>query len=136
MPADITANDLKKAVDKHYRFNNFIDDNLFYKLVYSDCKVVKTIPGSEEAFTLKCYKDEIDMQYSRITLYVCLLWYYFDRIMSDLSDEELTHATFEGCKITQEQESTLFSHFTLLLPTHIFWSMIKRKWLKCSLNFH
>ena len=58
---------IKKAVEKHHRFNKDIikhDNPKFYYLLYSDKKKADTLPGCSEAFTLKRYKDEIDKPYS------------------------------------------------------------------------
>ena len=63
VPQCIGTDDLLgKAVDKHNRFNNDVitsSNKAFYHLLYRDKNRVLTLPGSEEPFTLKRYKDEI-----------------------------------------------------------------------------
>ncbi len=82
---------LTKAVEKHTRFNqNLVDRTKIYRLLYADNKEVTTIPGTEEPFTLKKYKEEIDKPYSRITFFLCSSTDLFEsRFESDSSDEEL-----------------------------------------------
>ena len=101
VPEVIASNDLlEKAVEKHSRFNNSLIKNYpkSYRLVYGDTKEVKSIPGFEEPFTLKRYKEEIDKPYCRITFYLCSSSDYLDNIMSscisESFDEELTHSIY------------------------------------------
>ena len=63
---------LKRAVDKHNRFNNLISSMLpsSYRLLYHDKSELKTFPGSDEKFVLPPYKEEIDKSYGRITFYL------------------------------------------------------------------
>ena len=72
---NITSEDLlEKAVEKHSRFHKDVvqsNKKAFYQLLYADKNKVSTLPGSDEPFTLKRYKEEIDKPYSRITVYVC-----------------------------------------------------------------
>ena len=88
VPQCIGTDDLLgKAVDKHNRFNNDVitsSNKAFYHLLYGDKNRVLTLPGSEEPFTLKRYKDEIDKPYSRITLYLCSCSDYTDSILFGL----------------------------------------------------
>ncbi|CAB3990968.1 Hypothetical predicted protein [Paramuricea clavata] len=63
---------LTKAVEKHTRFNqNLVDRARIYRLLYADYEEVTTIPGTEDPFTLKKYKEEIDKPYTRITFFLC-----------------------------------------------------------------
>jgi hypothetical protein len=63
---------LTKAVEKHTRFNqNLVDRAIIYRLLYADYEEVTTIPGTEDPFTLKKYKEEIDKPYTRITFFLC-----------------------------------------------------------------
>ena len=56
---------------------------VFYQLLYADKNKVNTLPGSDEPFTLKRYKEEMDKPYSRITFYLCSSSYYFDSVLGD-----------------------------------------------------
>lgn len=101
VPETISSDDLlKKAVEKHSRFNNTLITNSpeSYRLVYGDTKEVKTIPGCEEPFTLKRYKEEIGKAYSRIAFYLCSSSDYLEHIMnsSDSSDEELIRSIYSA----------------------------------------
>lgn len=75
VPATITYDELlTKAVEKHHRFNKDIIKNskkTFYYLLYGDKSKANTLPGCDEPFTLRRYKEEIDKPYTRITLYLC-----------------------------------------------------------------
>ena len=102
VPQSIGTDDLLgKAVDKHNRFNNEVitsSNKAFYHLLYGDKNWVLTHPGSEEPFTLKRYKDEIDKPYSRISLYLCSCSDHTDSILFWLgaeskSDLELSDVT-------------------------------------------
>jgi len=53
----------------------------FYQLLYADKNKVNTLPGSDEPFTLRRYKEEIDKPYSRITFYLCSSSDYFDSVL-------------------------------------------------------
>ena len=80
---------LKRAVDKHNRFNNnFISSTLpsWYRLLYHDKSEVKTLPESDEKFVLQRYREEIDKSYGRITFYLCS------------KDEYLDNLLYEPCK--------------------------------------
>lgn len=82
---------IQKAVEKHHRFNKDIikhDDKKFYYLLYSDKKKADTLPGCDEAFTLKRYKEEIDKPYSRITFFLCSRSDYVASIFNDLFDSD------------------------------------------------
>ena len=88
LTADITAEDLlAKAVEKHSRFHKDViqsNNKVFYQLLYADKNPVRTLPGTDETFTLKRYKEEIDRPYSRITFYICPSSDYFDSVLGDL----------------------------------------------------
>ena len=78
---------LKKAVDKHIRFNNNLISSMLpssYRLLYHDKSEVKTLPGSEE----KRYREEIDKSYGRITFYLCSTDDYLDNLLCEDEDEE------------------------------------------------
>ena len=84
---NITSEDLlEKAVEKHSRFHKDVvqsNKKAFYQLLYADKNKVSTLPGSDEPFTLKRYKEEIDKPYSRITFYLCSSSDYFDSVLGD-----------------------------------------------------
>ena len=78
---------LKKAVDKHNRFNNNLISSMLpssYRLLYHDKSEVKTLPGSEK----KRYREEIDKSYGRITFYLCSTDDYLDNLLCEDEDEE------------------------------------------------
>ena len=53
---------------------------------------VKSIPRSEEPFTLRRYKEEIGKSYSKISFFLCSLADYLEHtINSSLSDEDEQH---------------------------------------------
>ena len=70
---DIDSQQLRtKAVEKHARFNNnLINSATINRLLYPGCKQVLNLPGSNEPFFLKKYKQELYKPYSRITFYLC-----------------------------------------------------------------
>ena len=84
---NITSEDLlEKAVEKHSRFHKDVvqsNKKAFYQLLYADKNKVSTLPGSDEPFTLKRYKEEIDKPYLRITFYLCSSSDYFDSVLCD-----------------------------------------------------
>ena len=84
---DVTSEDLlDKAVEKHSRFHKDVvesNNKALYQLLYADKSIVSSLPGSDEPFTLKRYKEEIDKPYSRITFYLCPSSDYFDSVMAD-----------------------------------------------------
>ncbi|XP_068739213.1 uncharacterized protein [Montipora capricornis] len=86
---NITSEDLlEKAVEKHSRFHKDVfqsNKKVFYQLLHADKNKVSTQPGSDEPFTLKRYKEEIDKPYSRITfyMYLCSSSDYFDSVLHD-----------------------------------------------------
>ena len=84
---DVTSEDLlAKAVEKHSRFHKDVvesNNRELYQLLYADKSTVSTLPGCDEPFTLKRYKEEIDKPYSRITFYLCPSSDYFDSVMAD-----------------------------------------------------
>ena len=84
---NITLKDLlEKAVAKHTHFHKDVvqsNKKAFYQLLYADKSKVSTLPGSDEPFTLKSYKEEIDKPYSRIRFYLCSSSDYFDSVLHD-----------------------------------------------------
>lgn len=81
---------LRKAVDKHNRFNNNLISSTHpssYRLLYQDKTEVKTLPGSDENFVLRRYQEEIGKSYGRITFYLCSVDDYFDNLMYALVSE-------------------------------------------------
>ena len=101
---------LKNGVEKHARFNNnLIDHRESYSLLYPNYKEVMIIPGTQEPFTLKKYKQEIDKPYSRITFFLCSSSEYMDSVFGgcdngpDSTDDELpvydTLTTASKCNV-------------------------------------
>ena len=62
----LSAGSLKHS--NHYQFFCSSED---YILLYPDQKVVTSIPGSEELFTVKKYKKELAKPCSKLDLYLC-----------------------------------------------------------------
>ena len=84
---------LNTAVEKHSRFNsNFISNNPeIYRLLFGShgrLHEVRTIPGSEEPFVLRRYKEEIGKPYSKISFYICSLADFLEYTMNTSSSEE------------------------------------------------
>lgn len=69
-PVATTEEIIQKAVIKHKAFNQYFEETT-YKLLYPDGKIISTVPGSTETFTLKSYKEALGKSYQRITLYLC-----------------------------------------------------------------
>ena len=61
---------LSAAVRKHQTFNSLFNPTLNYKLVHKDLRVADKIPGSDEVFSVKAYKDNLGISYSRMRLYI------------------------------------------------------------------
>ena len=91
-PKSCNSEDLiKRAVDKHNRFNNNLISSTLpssYSLLYHDKSEVKTLPGSDEKFVLQRYKEEIDKSYGRITFYLCSTDDYLDNLLYEDEDEK------------------------------------------------
>lgn len=82
---------LQKAVEKHLKHDRSMVEGIEYTLVYPDGSEVLSMPGSEEPFVLKKYKDEVGRTYSRITLYLTTKSdYLFNEVRSvqDLVDSD------------------------------------------------
>jgi len=78
---------LKKAVDKHNRFNNDLISSTLpssYRMLCHDKSEVTTLPGSQE----KRYREEIGKSYGRITFYLCSTYDYLDNLLCEDEDEE------------------------------------------------
>ena len=104
---------LKKSVEKHHRFNKDLvkhDSETFYHLLYNDKKKATILPGSDEPFILKRYKEEIDKPYSRISLYLCTVSDYVSSIFNDLpysdSDSEFDQSDEIQMKDETEVQDT------------------------------
>jgi hypothetical protein len=113
---------LDKAVEKHSCFNSSLISNIpsMYKLLYGNIAQVqaaKTIPGSEEPFSLKRYKEEIGKPYSKISFYICPLTDYLEDFInsSSSSDEQMCDNSASGG--TQEQnQSNSVEELTVISP--------------------
>ena len=107
---------LKKSVEKHHRFNKDLvkhDSETFYHLLYNDKKRATMLPGSDEPFTLKRYKEEIDKAYSRISLYLCTVSDYMSSIFNDLlhSDSDSEFDESDGIQMKDETEVENTTHY-------------------------
>lgn len=52
-------------------YPNLYNEDDFYNLTYECGRVIETLPGSTESFTLHRYKEELGKDYKRITLFLC-----------------------------------------------------------------
>lgn len=96
----LTVNDLigkeellNKAVEKQSRFNSVLISNKprLYKLLFGNharVQEVTTIPGSDEPFTLRRYKEEIGKPYSKITFFLCSLVDFLAHSINTSSSDE------------------------------------------------
>lgn len=91
---------LRRAVEKHNRFNVISRSELSYSLLYQDKSEVKTLPGRDEKFTLQRYKEEIDKSYNRVTFYLCSTDDFLDHLMYAMDagqdDNEFDTSDFES----------------------------------------
>ena len=77
---------IKKAVEKHSRFNRKLSDNPEeYYLLYPDKTRVDKLPGMEEDFTVERFKEELGKPYDRITLYLCKVTDFGNNMTSELA---------------------------------------------------
>ena len=62
----------KKAEDKWKAYHsNHYEEGEEYLLLLEDGKEAVFLPGSKEFFSLKRYRDELDKDYKRMTLFLC-----------------------------------------------------------------
>ncbi|XP_028404902.1 uncharacterized protein LOC114527451 [Dendronephthya gigantea] len=59
------------ALTKREAYDKSFDTKLSWNLVYPDGQPCSTLPGQEEEFTLRKYKEDLGKPYNRITLYLC-----------------------------------------------------------------
>ena len=78
---------LRVARQKHCAFNKRFNDRGTYILAYKDGSEVVNVPGTEEPFSLKRYKDESGFNYARITLYLQPTRVTFSEVLSVLGDD-------------------------------------------------
>ena len=95
---NISADDLlKKAVEKHTRFNKDVitsGDTTLYFLLFADKTMVENIPGSDEPFMLRKYKEAIDKSYTRITMYLCKRSDHLDTVLAEFDSDTLDNEEF------------------------------------------
>ena len=117
VPATVTYEDLlAKAVEKHHRFNKGIikhDRKSSYYILYGDKSRATYLPGCNEPFTLKRYKEEIDKPYTRMTLYLCLSSDHFTSIWNDFDHD---YDTEGSCSDTNEEIADTFSEVQPINP--------------------
>lgn len=78
---------LKVARRKHCAFNKRFNDRGTYKLAYKDGSEVVNVPGTEEPFSLKRFKEESGFNYARIILYLQPTRVSFSEVLSVLRDD-------------------------------------------------
>ena len=64
---------LEAALEKRANFDQYFCRYENHVLLYPDQKVVDTIPGTNEEFTVLKYKNALGKPYSRLNLYICKL---------------------------------------------------------------
>ena len=95
----INQDELKtRAAVKHSTFNNVIKNvPSAYKLLYPDKRLLDKLPGTDNGFRLKAYKEALGKPYSQITFFLTSETDYFDYIFSSdvlsSSDESVTELT-------------------------------------------
>ena len=116
VPEDITGDDLLgKAVEKHQHFNKDMikhGNKEFYYLLFGDKSKANTIPGYNEPFILKRYKEEIDKPYCRITLYLCPCTDYMDTYWNDFDFDS------DNDESTHDASKSLITTYTVAVPDH------------------
>lgn len=72
------SDDIKKAAfekfsDQNRVFKPKYNSNELFHLLYPDGSIVNKIPGSDEPFSIKGYRDSIDPQrrFDRLRLFLC-----------------------------------------------------------------
>ena len=60
-----------EAVQKHAAHDQYFCGLEDYFLLYPDQKIVDTVPGTTEKFTVERYKQELAKPYSKIVLFLC-----------------------------------------------------------------
>ena len=64
-------NDLKDAAIKQRKaFDRTFNAERGYVLAHQDARIARQIPGSDQDFVLKSYKEWLGRSYSRLTLYL------------------------------------------------------------------
>ena len=101
---------LEVAVAKHARFNRAFNGDLKYTLLYPDASEEKsTLPQSNEAFSLKKYKNELGKPYSRIAFYVCRVVDFLSTslLKSPFSDESSDDDENDSSNAPRRSNSTV-----------------------------
>ena len=109
---------LEKGVKKHANHDKNVHENTQYVLLYPDCTQVINLPGTNEPFDLKKYREDIGKSCQRITLFIAKKT---DKIFAELhtidndnseddSDAELSLGINSSTESTvQSEHQTIFS---------------------------
>ena len=68
--AQITTDLKDAAIKKRQAFDRTFNAERGYVLAYQDARIARQIPGSDQDFVLKSYKEWLGRSYSRLTLYL------------------------------------------------------------------
>ena len=98
---------IKKAVEKHSRFNRKLSDRADeYYLLYPDKSRVDKLPGTQEDFTMERFKEELGKPYDRITLYLCKVTDFCKSMTNELA-EVLYDEASDGDDETEGEKADL-----------------------------
>ena len=78
---------LRVARQKHCAFNKRFNNRGTYKLAYKDGSEVVNVPGTEEPFSLKRFKEESGFNYARIALYLQPTRLTFSEVLCELAHD-------------------------------------------------
>ena len=102
---------LEKGVKKHANHDKNVNENTQYVLLYPDCTQVINLPGTNEPFDLKKYREDIGKSYQRITLFIAKktdkIFAELNTIYSDNSEDDSDAELSLG--INSSTESTVQS---------------------------
>ncbi|PFX11130.1 hypothetical protein AWC38_SpisGene25360 [Stylophora pistillata] len=97
----------EKAVEKHSVFNtDILNRPTGFKLLYPDKRIAEKVPGTNEEFVLKLYKDKLGKPYSRITLYLATHSDYLEHLTSGLFDDEYSEGSDDYQKLASSSTTT------------------------------
>ena len=81
---------LKLAVEKHAGMDQYFSEFDHYVLLYPDGKLCRTLPNSNELFTVEKYKCFLHKSYTNVKLFVCKAKHYLGakENFSDIDDDD------------------------------------------------
>ncbi|XP_065069521.1 uncharacterized protein LOC135694631 [Rhopilema esculentum] len=87
LPSSQVEEILRVARQKHCAFNKRFNDKGTYKLAYKDGSEVVNVPGTEEPFSLKRFKEESGFNDARIALYLQPTRLTFSEVLGELAHD-------------------------------------------------